>query len=297
MNRVTPQCIWPVGAQLGEGPIWQAAERAVYFVDIKGHEIHRLSVDSGRRDSWSTPEQPGFLVPVDNDRFVCGLRDGLYLFEPSRPANQQFASLVKVEPHLPGNRLNDGYVDTQGRLWFGSMDDAELEPSGALYRLASDGGLVSQDAGYVITNGPAMSPDGRTIYHTDTLLRCIHEFDVGDDGNLARKRTFLRLGDDGYPDGMAVDSAGCLWVAFFGGWRIDRFSPRGEYLDSVRFPCANITKLAFGGDDLRTVFVTTATKGLSPDDHQRQPLAGGLFTFRSPVSGLPQNRCQTRMVI
>ncbi len=94
---------------------------------------------------------------------------------------------------------------------------------------------------------------------------------------------------------MAVDSQGCLWVAFFGGWRIDRFSPQGEPMGSVRFPCANITKLAFGGGDLRTVFVTTATKGLSPDDRQRQPLAGGLFSFRSPISGLPQNRLHIRM--
>lgn len=294
MNGVAAHCIWPVGAQLGEGPIWQSAERAVYFVDIKNRKIHRLSVDSGQRNSWSAPGQPGFLVPADDGRFVCGLKDGLYFFDPSRPAHRQFTPLLKVEPHLPENRLNDGYVDMQGRLWFGSMDDSESEPSGALYRLADDAGLVTQDTGYVITNGPAMSPDGRTIYHTNTLARCIYAFDVGDDGNLAHKRTLLRLGDDGYPDGMAVDSAGCLWVAFFGGWRIDRFSPRGEYLGSIRFPCANITKLAFGGDDLRTVFVTTATKGLSADDRRRQPLAGGLFSFRSLVSGLPQNRLRMR---
>ena len=295
MNGIEPHCVWPLGARLGEGPIWQASDCAVYFVDIKGRRIHRWSVDSGRRDSWPTPGQPGFLAPVDDDRFVCGLNDGLYFFEPSRPASHRFTPLVEVEPQLPGNRLNDGYVDIQGRLWFGSMDDSELEQTGALYSLADGVGLASHDAGYVITNGPAMSPDGRTLYHTDTLARCVYAFDVGDDGNLAHKRTFLQIEPDGYPDGMAVDAAGCLWVAMFGGWRIDRFSPQGEYLESVRFPCANITKLAFGGDDLRTVFVTTATKGLSPDDLRRQPLAGGLFSFHSPISGLPQNRLHPRM--
>lgn len=291
MKDISPQCIWPLGAELGEGPVWHASERAVYCVDIKGRRIHRLSIDSGRRDSWSAPGQPGFLVPVQDGGFVCGLNDGLYLFQPSKPDTQQFTSIVKVEPHVIGNRLNDGYVDARGRLWFGTMDDSESEPSGTLYRLGDDGDLLPQDSGYVITNGPAMSPDGRTMYHTDTLARIVYAFDVGDDGRLARKRALLALGDEGYPDGMAVDSAGCLWVAFFGGWRIDRYSPQGTHMGSVRFPCANVTKLAFGDDDLCTIYVTTAAKGLSQDDRLRQPLAGGLFSFRSPTQGLPQNHC------
>lgn len=292
MKDISPQCIWPLGAELGEGPVWQASERAVYFVDIKGRRLYRLTIDSGRRDSWSAPGQPGFLVPVQDGRFVCGLDDGLYLFQPSKPDTQQFTPIVKVESQLSGNRLNDGYVDARGRLWFGTMDDNESEPSGTLYSLGDDGDLLPQDSGYVITNGPAMSPDGRTMYHTDTLERIVYAFDVGDHGRLARRRVLLALGDEGYPDGMAVDSAGCLWIAFFGGWRIDRYSPQGELLGSVPFPCANVTKLAFGGDDLCTVFVTTAAKGLSQDDRPLQPLAGGLFSFRSPSPGLPQNHCR-----
>ena len=289
MNVDPPRCIWAVETELGEGPIWHASERAVYFVDIKGQKIHRLSVESGRRDSWSVPGQPGFLVPLDDDRFVCGLADGLYLFRTTKPL---FTKVLDVETHLPGNRLNDGYVDAQGRLWFGTMSDSESDASGTLYRLGDRGELLPQDSGYVITNGPAMSPDGRTIYHTDTLKRVVYVFDVSDDGSLARKRPFVTLCDNGYPDGMAVDSAGCVWIAVFGGWRIDRFSPQGEHMDSIRFPCANVTKLAFGGDDLCTVYVTTARKGLSLDDRVRQPLAGGLFSFRSPTPGLPQRRCR-----
>lgn len=296
MTGALPLCIWPVGAQLGEGPIWQADERAVYFVDIKRHRIHRLTVDTGRCDSWAAPGQPGFVVPVDGARFICGVPGALVVFTPAKPAGAQFTPLVPVEPQLPGNRLNDGYVDACGRLWFGSMDDRESAPSGTLYRLGAGGAPVAQDSGYVITNGPAMAPDGRTLYHTDTLARTVHAFDVDDGGNLARKRTFLALGADGYPDGMAVDADGCVWVAFFGGWRIDRFSPQGERIGSVAFPCANITKLAFGGDDLRTVYVTTATKGLSAAELQRQPLAGGLFTFRSPTRGLPQHRCTQGLI-
>lgn len=288
MSANMPRCIWAVGAELGEGPIWHAGERAVYFVDIKGQKIHRLLVESGRRDSWSVPGQPGFLVPFDEDRFVCGLADGLYLFQTT---SQRFTKVLDVEAHLAGNRLNDGYVDEQGRLWFGTMSDSESDASGTFYRLGDGGDLLPQDSGYVITNGPAMSPDGRTMYHTDTLQRVVYAFDVREDGSLARKRPFVTLPDDGYPDGMAVDSAGCVWIAVFGGWRIDRFSPLGEHMDSIGFPCANVTKLAFGGDDLCTVYVTTAWKGLSSDDRLRQPLAGGLFTFRSPTPGLPQWCC------
>lgn len=193
-----------------------------------------------------------------------------------------------MEAELPGNRFNDGHVGADGALWFGSMDDAEHQPSGALYRF--DGAQVARmDEGYIITNGPAVSPDGRTLYHTDTLDKRIYAFDLAADGGLSNKRPFVELQDGGYPDGMAVDAAGHLWVATFGGWRIDRFDAGGRKAGEVRFPCANVTKLAFGGDDLRTVYATTARKGLSPNELATQPLAGGLFSFRVETPGLPQH--------
>jgi sugar lactone lactonase YvrE len=193
-----------------------------------------------------------------------------------------------VEADQPGNRFNDGHVGADGALWFGSMDDAENRPSGALYRF--DGAAVARmDEGYIITNGPAVSPDGRTLYHTDTLDKRIHAFDLALDGGLSNKRLFVELRDGGYPDGMAVDAAGHLWVATFGGWRIDRFDAAGRKVGEVRFPCANVTKLAFGGDDLCTVYATTARKGLSAEELAAQPLAGGLFTFRVETPGLPQH--------
>src|SRR5439155_17098095 len=129
---------------------------------------------------------------------------------------------AKVEADQPGNRFNDGFVDSEGRLWFGSMDDSEGEKTGALYRF--DGKhVVRMDDGYIITNGPAVSPDGRTLYHTDTLDKQVYAFDLSADGALSNKRTFVEIADGGYPDGMAVDAEGHLWVCTFGGWRIDRF--------------------------------------------------------------------------
>lgn len=285
MSSVTPHCLWEVGATLGEGALWHAAAGQVWFVDIKGRRLHCLDTASGGQRSWDAPGQVSFIVPVAGGGFACALEDGLYRFDET---NGEFIPLLQVEADRSGNRFNDGHVDAAGRLWFGSMDDAEDQATGALY--CFDGRDVRRmDEGYVITNGPAISPDGRTLYHTDTLAKCIYAFDLGDDGSVAGKRVFAELLDGGYPDGMALDASGHLWVATFGGWRIDRFDPQGRKVGEVRFPCANITKLAFGGDDLRTVYATTARKGLSAAQLEAQPQAGGLFTFRAEVPGLPQH--------
>ncbi|MFN3790202.1 SMP-30/gluconolactonase/LRE family protein [Massilia sp.] len=280
-----PECIWDVGAELGEGALWDPTSGVVRFVDIKGRRIHRCAADGGARRSWDAPGQPGFVVPASGGGLVCALEDGLYRFDE---ADGAFALLRKIEDELPGNRFNDGHVDARGNLWFGSMDDGQAAPTGALYRLDRHGLLARADAGYVITNGPAISPDGKTLYHTDTPLRRVYAFDLREDGSLAAKRVFLQLPETSRPDGMAVDADGHLWIALFGAGRIERYTAAGRLVGSVRFPCTNITKLAFGGADLRTVYVTTAWKGLSPEERARQPLAGGLFAFRSPTPGLPQ---------
>jgi sugar lactone lactonase YvrE len=227
----------------------------------------------------------GFLAPLDAHRFIAGAKTGLYEFAP---ATGDFTLIRQVEPDRPFNRLNDGAVDPQGRLWFGSMDDGESQPSGQLYRFHR-GSLAPMDSGYVITNGPAISPDGRTLYHTDTLQKRIYAFDLGVDGSLANKRLFVTIEEGaGYPDGPVVDSEGCLWTGLFGGWAARRYAPSGQLLESVSFPTANITKLAFAGPDLTTVYATTASKGLDAAALAAQPLAGGLFQFQAQVPGQPQ---------
>jgi sugar lactone lactonase YvrE len=288
LDHLRPECLWSVAATLGEGVVWHARERAVYFVDIKQRKLHRLDTVHGARRSWDAPGQIGFALPHARGGLICGVQGGLHRFDSP---NGLFTLCLPVETDRPGNRLNDGYVDAEGALWFGSMDDAETEATGVLYRVAEDGRLSVRDSGYVITNGPARSPDGATLYHNDTLQRVVHAFDVGPEGLLSRKRVFARIEGSGYPDGMAVDSEGCLWVALFGGARIERFAPDGKRLGAVYFPCSNITKLAFGGDDLRTVYVTTARKGLDDAALAQQPLAGGLFAFRADLAGLAPTPC------
>lgn len=286
MDR-TVECVWPVGARLGEGPFWSAAEQAVWFVDIKNRFIHRFEEPSGRTTSWPAPADPGFIAPAADGALICGLKTGLHRFDPATGA---FTLLRVVEPDRPRNRLNDGFVDAEGYLWFGSMDDEEREPSGALYQLTTQG-CLRRDDGYVITNGPACSPDGRVLYHTDTLGHEIFAFTRAPDGALSDKRSFVRITQPGaFPDGPIVDSEGCLWTGLFGGWGLQRYSPDGRLIDTLRLPCANVTKAAFGGPDLRTLYITTAWKGLTEEQRAQQPLAGGLFRVRVDIPGLPQGR-------
>jgi sugar lactone lactonase YvrE len=277
-----PQCVWPLGAVLGEGPLWSPSEQALWFVDIKKKQIHRYDHRSGQTLSWEAPAQPGFIVPYARGGFLVGLKTGLHRFGPD---TRMFWRLSEVEPDRPGNRLNDGAVDPQGRLWFGSMHDGETDETGRLYRLDEDGPRAMDD-GYCITNGPAFSPDGRTLYHTDTLKKIIYAFDVDGSGAIANKRVFATIEDGaGYPDGPVVDSEGCLWTGLFAGWSVRRYAPSGELISTVKFPCANITKIAFGGPELTTVYATTAAKGLSAAELEAQPLAGGLFRFETDVKG------------
>jgi sugar lactone lactonase YvrE len=281
-----PHCIWQVGATLAEGPVWHAAERAFYFVDIKGRRLHRCNEHGGDRLSWQAPAEIGFALPMADGDFICGLPGKLARFT----ASGNFDTVLDIEAHAPGNRCNDGYVDAAGRLWFGTMDNGETAPSGTLYRLDARG-LQAMDDGIIITNGPCHSPDGKTFYHTDTLGRMVYAYDCAPDGTLSGKRIFVQYpqGVPGHPDGSAVDAEGYVWISLFGGSRIERYAPDGTLAVTVAMPCPNITKVAFGGDDLRTVFVTTARKGMSEAALAAHPLAGGVFTFRVDVPGLPQH--------
>lgn len=289
-----PVCVLALQATLGEGPVWIASEEALYFTDILACRVHRFVPATGALTSWDAPDRVGFLLPV-NDRegarggFLAGLPDGLHRFNP---VSGVFSPVCAVEPEQPGNRLNDGCVDQKGRIWFGTMDDAESVPSGAIYRVESSrqGALdvTHWDEGYVVSNGPALSPDGKTLYVCNSGQQEIYAFAVSAEGSLAGKRVFATL-SQGYPDGIVCDSEGNLWCGVWGGSRIARFRPDGTPLSAIAMPVSNVTKVAFGGSDLRTVFVTTARKGLSAETLSREPLAGDLFAFESDVAGMPQH--------
>jgi D-xylonolactonase len=280
-----PKNVWDLHCELGEGPVWVERDRALWFTDIKRHQIHRYDPASGRKRSWDAPEQIGFLLPAASGGFIAGLQSGLYRFEEGKGL---FKPVAVVEPEHPTNRLNDGVVDPAGRLWFGTMDDGEKGKTGSFYRFQGGKVMPSGISGIAITNGPAISPDGRILYWVDTLGGTISACDLAEDGTLGPSRPFATIDPkEGYPDGPTIDSEGCVWISLYAGWEARRYSPGGELLDRVRFPVSNITKIAFGGDDLRTVYATTARQLLKPEQIARQPQIGDLFEFRVEVPGVP----------
>lgn len=272
-----------VAATLGEGPVWTGD--ALWFVDIKARRVHRFDPATRATRHWTAPDQVGWVLPSVRGDMIAGVKTGLHRFDPETGA---FALLHDPEPNRPDNRLNDAATDRHGRLWFGTMDDGEAQSSGRLYR-CSDG--VCGDSGLdpvSITNGPAISADARTLYHTDTLGRTIWRVEVRDDGSLGKPERHLTIEDGaGYPDGSVIDAEGCLWVALYDGWGVRRYDPAGTLMQFVRFPVANVTKIAFGGEDLTTAFATTARQGLDAAALGTQPLAGDLFSFNPGVAGLP----------
>lgn len=279
-----PRLVWDLQAELGEGPVWVKRDRALWFTDIKRHKVHRYDPASGDRRSWDAPEQIGFVLPRESGGFIAGLQSGLHGFDEASGA---FELIERVEPELPDNRLNDGVVDPAGRLWFGTMDNGESGKTGSFYRY--DRGRLSHSgiSGIAITNGPAISPDGRILYWVDTLGGGVFACDIGEDGTLGPSRDFAHIDPtDGHPDGPTIDSEGHLWVSLYAGWEARRYSPAGTLVDRVRFPVANITKIAFGGDDLRTAYATTARQMLSSEEIAEQPLIGGLFAFEVDVPGI-----------
>lgn len=276
----TPQSVASVGATLGEGPVWVASDQALWFVDIKAPAIHRFDPATGAVRRWDAPAQIGWVLQYQDGGMIAGLQTGLARFDPVSGA---FASVVPVEPTLPGNRLNDATTGPDGRLWFGSMDDAEVAATGHIYR-ADTRGIARVVSGISITNGPALSSDGTRLYHHDTLGRRVFVSRIDGDGALHDTRIFAEI-DQGYPDGPTVDAEGGLWVALYAGWGVRHYDPAGRLIETIRFPVANVTKIAFGGPALRTAYATTATKGLSPADRAAQPLAGDLFAFDPGVAG------------
>jgi D-xylonolactonase len=285
MSDAQPKVAWNLEAELGEGAVWVERDRALWFVDIKKRKIHRFDPANGSKRSWDSPGEVGFVFPAQGGGFVAGLEHGLYKFDERSGA---FDLLVEVEQDKPHNRLNDGVVDPHGRLWFGTMDNKEKTKSGAFYCFADGEVRTTPLTGITITNGPAVSPDGKLLYLVDTLKGTIEQADVGDDGRLGDPRPFVRIDPtDGHPDGPTVDSEGCLWIALYAGWEARRYSPMGDLIQTVRFPVANITKLALGGADLQTAFATTARQLLNPEQIAKQPEIGDLFEFRADVAGVP----------
>jgi D-xylonolactonase len=279
------ELIWDVGAELGEGPIWMPEESALRFVDIKAGRLHRYTPATGAKETLPIGGQPSFVLPCTDGRLIVGSDNGVYVVE-----HQKLGACIARVDMPTNNRTNDAAADCFGRLWFGTMDNDERHATGKLYCL--DAGVlhcVGCDA--IVTNGPAISADGSTLYHVDSSARTIWRYAVSEGPRVERGEVFFQFSEaDGYPDGIVLDSEDCLWVALWEGWCVRRYAPDGALLLQVDLPCARVTKIALGGEKLRTAYVTTARVGLSGAELVKQPLAGALFAFDAPAPGRPTPR-------
>jgi sugar lactone lactonase YvrE len=253
----------------------------VYWVDIKGLALHRLTLSDNAHTSWSMPEMLGWIVERRDGRgFIAGFKSGFarLFLEPLR-----IEPICAPEQHLPDSRMNDAAVDRAGRIWAGTMDDRERAATGCLYRLDAGGNCSKHDTGYIVSNGPTFSPGHDLMYHTDTTRRVIYRFSLAADGSLGKRETWLVFPEDwGWPDGMATDVHGGIWIAHWGGGRLSRFLPDGRLDRAIALPVSQVTSCCFAGPTLERMFVTSAAIGR--DD---EPLAGCLFEVVPGISGAP----------
>ena len=294
MNEV--HVIVEAGNLLGESPVWDdrgsAPDRvqgsALWWVDIHGRSLHRWTATHGH-GAWPLPQQTGCIGLCEGPGLICGTRTGFFHFDPATGHNASIAEPLAGATDL---RFNDGRCDRRGRFWSGTVQEKRVVGGAALYRLDPSGECTLVSSGITVANALAFSPDDRTMYVADSHAREIYamHFDA-DTGQVGERRLFARFDQGmGLPDGATIDVDGCLWVAAIHGGRILRYAPDGRLDRTVPMPVSQPTSCEFGGDGLRTLFVTSARMRLDDAALAREPLAGSLFALDVGVGGFPEPR-------
>ncbi|MDB5851334.1 MAG: transcriptional regulator, IclR family [Rhodoferax sp.] len=274
-------------ALLGECPTWSPRDGVLYWVDILTPAIHRYDLHSGIDTETKLGAMVSLAIPKATGGLLVATPSGLVTYDVD---SKTMAPLCHPEADRPGNRYNDGKCDRLGRLWVGSLDMGTAANRGNLFRVHADGSWKKMDSDFTIANGLGWSPDNSRMYFTDTFRRTVYVYDFDlRAGSIANRRALITLAaDDGVPDGLTVDEEGCLWIAVWDAWRIARYSPEGRELLRIRMPVPRPTSCCFGGPNLDTLFVTSASVRLSEEALAAAPLSGSLFSIRLPgVRGLP----------
>ncbi|MHC8294398.1 SMP-30/gluconolactonase/LRE family protein [Pseudomonas sp. LB3P58] len=278
---------------VGECPVWVPEENALYWVDIPAGGLQRWSAETGHVHAWKAPEMLACIARHSDGGWVAGMESGFFHLHPHNDGSLDSNLLAPVEHARTDMRLNDGRCDRQGRFWAGSMvlNMGANAADGTLYRYSAGqrGPLEAQLSGFIVPNGLGFSPDGRTMYLSDShpLVQQIWAFDYDiDSGTPSNRRLFVDMHQfPGRPDGAAVDAEGGYWICANDAGLIHRFTPDGRLDRSLAVPVKKPSMCAFGGSRLDTLFVTSIRPG---DDHDEQSLAGGVFALNPGVKGLPE---------
>lgn len=282
------ECAARSADRLGECPLWDERERELWWVDILGPTLKRLDPARATVRALALPEPIGSFAFRRARGILAAMKTGLYFLNPD---DGKLERVAQPEPGLAQNRFNDGRCDRDGRFWAGTMkDERPRAPAGALYRLDAGGHCTRVREALYVPNSLCWNPDGTTMHLSDTHRHVIWAFDFDrGTGDISRERVFAES-DDLHPDGACIDAEGCLWSCQYGGWRIVRYTPAGKIDRVIALPVANPTCCCFGGAALDTLYVTSATQRLAPDELAKQPLAGSVLALRPGVTGLPESR-------
>ena len=287
VTELVAELVVDAHATLGEGPVWDADRGVLWWVDIEGKQLHRFDPSTRADTTIPTATMVGAVALRNGGGLLAALHDGVYTIDFETGATSLFAALD--EP--PEVRSNESKCDPAGRFLVGSMA-LDYSPIGSLYSVGPDGSVRRLLDRLSIANGMAWSADGGTFYYIDSPLRRVDAFDYDlDTGSISGQRPYLTFDDPvAKPDGMAIDAEGGLWIAFWDAAEIRRYGPDRALDVVVRVPAMQVTSAVFGGTDLRDLYITSATSGLSAAALAEQPLAGGLFHAPIPVAGLLPDR-------
>ncbi len=281
-----PEVFSDIVCELGESALWDGRHSRLYWVDITGQTIYSRQWPAGETRMVRLPDPVGSVALRARGGLLAALRHSLAFCDLE---TGQVETVFSLETDLPGNRLNDGAVDPVGRFWFGSMDLGESQPSGTFYCFHPDRTISTAFGGIICSNGPAWSPDGRTVYHVDSTRRLVRAYEFAPDtGQLGPGRVFISdEGSPWYPDGVTVDAEGFVWNCKWDGARVVRYAPDGSIDRVIALPVPRPTRCAFAGPDLDTLVITTASIGLSAAQLAQAPLSGQVLMLDPGCRGLP----------
>ena len=277
-----PKVIWKAKTLLGEGTLWVPSQNSIFFVDIKKKKILKYNIKTKVKKIINVDKEIGFLTHIKKNIFLLGLKSELRIVDLKK---KKIFKSIKIENDKPLNRLNDGKIDSKGRLWFGTMDNLESKRSGSLYCLDNYFRLHKIDDNYFITNGPAFL-DQNNFYHADTRRRIIYKIKINNQLKILKKNIFLKFNEmEGFPDGMTTDTYNNLWVCHYNGGCISVYDLKSNKIHKISIPAKNITNCSFGGSGNNELFISTARKDMKEHEIKKYPLSGSLFKVKTNLKG------------